>query len=783
MSSNKILVLDTILRNPKLKRKLEDAYNAPIGSTKRQIMKDTVRSIKSISDRKFNNVQDGQGGPATSNNGLDQRYSSYSDMLSNPYNQSTSVNVPKAAPANAFASSLSNNSLPSANNQFLQLDKNGHVVEEKKETPAFGTTNPTALTVGYNQNGLSQSTDADTGLNTPTGLKGLTSSSKPSTEGYVDENGRLITDPVLLMFAKEKAAKEDAAKRAANAKNVAGQVNGKTNGTIVKDENGKMYAKSADGKTTTYIANQAQLADYVFKKGYQDLSGATSGKVSAKDVTNTPVGQNGGTVYGPTNISSSSTTTTTTGQASPELYGDTLAINGGPLATYMNAMNSEKNRRLYFPNQSEDFYKNGSGNLSAMLGDLKNSLKEEFNIDKLEDQYNQSLMSQQNIVPDLTDYVKRRDTAIKDLDGLISKAEKENAYSSDAVHMGAQNDYIKNLYTLRDRQTLKYSDMINRAQQVADKNLTNITNKLNKANTDFRDQLATMTAVTTDQYNNMKALISEQWTQANDLDANRVAKKELAAKELALDEATVNRALGIDATGTTSGGLLTLAEAKSFRDLNLDNEENLKPGRDITTILGDYDSMLNAKDGSPISGQYPVQVIKAGITNGLNAKVKDANGDMVTDDVKSLQNLNEYLQQFENNKQKLDSISPAPGTKNSNIGIFREQTADVILDGAQRIVDKYAPNNTEALKSATTSLKNVNVTDQASLAAWKKANSSIPSAILNGLAQAKADLKTDFNDYFGLNKTGGLLGMGGADSFDKVIADRIMYGLKASVNR
>jgi len=767
MSSNKILVLDTILRNPKLKRQLEEAYGAPIGSTKRQSMKDTVSSIKKIGDRKFNNnVQDGQGGPGPSSTGLDQRYSSYTDLLSNPYNQTTSVNVPKAAPSNALSkkpqsqfSSDVNAVKTGAQSQFTE-DASGLI---NSGSGAFeGAYNAGKLLIGGAEAAVE-------GAAKHVGNYFFGDKDKDITMAKDTWGGRMISD--VNNFYPTNLPKTNTA----SAVNVANQVKAKTNGTIVT-ENGKAVAVSADGKTKTIIKDPTELAAYVFKKGYADTR--TSTGTTAKTNKNTPVPPGGNVTQGPA-MPDGSMVANKNPQA--ELNGEQLAIDAGPLATYMNAMSSEKNRRQYFPGQTESFYKNGSGNLSAMLGDIKSNLKTEYQIDRLEDQYNQTLLSQQNIVPDLTDYVKHRDTAIKDLDGLIDKAESQSARSTDAVHMAAHDDYIKNLYTLRNRQTVKYTTMINRAQQVADKNLTRITNEINQANADMRDRLATETAITTEQYNNMKALIAEKWTMADQLDANRVAKKELAAKELALDDAIVARSLGLTTDGT-GDNLLTIAQAESYQNRNLDKDNNFLPGMNISNIIAEYATMKNDKDGSPVDPQYPIQSIRKGISTGLNAQIKDANGDIVTDDSTSLKNLQEYLQQFNANKAKFDGLSPTTGT-DQNQGIFREQIASVIVAGAQKLIDKYTPSNIEALKTATVALKNVNVNDENSLAAWKRANSSVPSAILDGLAQAKADNKASFNDYFGLNKTGGFIGVGGSDSFDKVIADRIMYGIKALTSR
>lgn len=790
MSSKNVLVLETILRNPKLKRKFEEAYNAPIGSTKRQSMMDTVFSIKKIGDRKFNNRQDGQGGPSGVSSNLEDRYSGYATLATSPYNQSTSVSIPKAAPANAL----------SAPKTQFQNDVSGAtnaVGEAVSGLPSLYSKGSKVFDTMYNTAKLGAGALLAADEYIPRAINNYFT--KPAgyntTLAKDTMGGRMISD-VNNFYPVDGEATPS---KNSAAKNVASQVLGVTNGTIVKDPSGKLYAKDPSGNLT-YIKDQKTLVDYVKNKKFSDISGTDAGKIPPVNVEAWNAAVKGSGTSSPMTMknvaagamagvapykggasdtgSSMSSGSESSGPAAPELYGDTMAINSGPLATYMKAMSSEANRRSYFPGQSEDFYKNGSGNLHAMIGDLKNSLKVEYGIDDLEAKYNDALLSQQNIVPDLKDYITRRDTAIKDLDGLIAKAEHENAYSttSDPAFRGAQNDYVKNLYTLRSRQSTRYMSMLDRAQQVADKNLTRITNDLNTKIADFNDRLATETAITTDQYNNMKDLITESWTQANNLDANRVAKKELAAKEAALDLSALNGASG-SGTGAGDGtGLLGIPEYKSYRDINLDTNENLKPGRDASTILAEYNTVKD-KDGNTISAQYPVQTIKTGFQNGLSVKTKDANGDMIPDDQKSMENLKDYINQFNATKAKLKELSPAPG---SGEGVFAEQIGDVLLGGAQKLIDKYVPGNIETIKSATKSLKNISKDNAGEIAKWRKANSNIPSAVLDGLEQAWMNFRgNDFDDYFGLKNTGSWISP--SDTFDQKITDIINYGVKTLI--
>lgn len=776
---SKVLILDTILRNPKLKKQFEEAYNAPVGSTKRKAMTSVLSSIKKIGDRTINKPQDGQGGGPASD-----PFSSYGAFSTNAFNQTPNIGVMKPAPTNS-------------------------ITGNKTTTPA------TLGTPDANRSDFVKTVDAanDVARDIGTGAVDMMSSAKNFIQPAIDAPLNVSSSIVAMgeavpswvntyftggkykelkdtyggqqIIARMNAAKDKQAefnKIAAENKNTgligpqnkpAGTPAGPA-GEIVTGQDGKVYAMDSTGKQTL-LTTPAQIGEYRFKKGYTDSRKTKTvavnqpmgtGQTGTGNTSSTPQGYSGGT-----------------GAANPEIQGDTLILESGPLATFNAQMSSEANRRKFFPGQTEDFYKNGSGNLQAMLADMKAHLKTESGLDALDKQYNEALLTQQNIVPDLIDYVKRRETAIKDLDGLIAKAEADYGKSTNIAQAKAQKDYITNLYTMKERQSVKYTDMINRAQQVADKDLTRLTTKINDVTTKLNSDIADMTNITTEQYNNMKALVTEAWTYADQLPAKQLAKKQLIAAEAALDAQNQAGALGATGTGT---GLLNISEAKSYRDTILDNEEKLKPGMDLTTALGDYTTMVNNNtDKSAISAMYPVNAIRSGYKNGLNAQIKGANGDLSSDDATSLQNLGKYLQDFENNKAKLDAISPTDAngqlTGEFGNGTFRDQVADTLISGAQRLIQGYIPGNEATLKAATLDLKNVSTDAEAG--AWKKKYSSLPQPILLGLLQSRLDLKTDFNQYYGLNKTGGFAGLGGSDSFNNGIYDKISYGLKALINR
>jgi len=92
---SKIIFMNTVLKNPVLGKKLMEAWDAPIGSTKRDQARSMLSSIKKATYNKYSRGEDGQGGVGDTSTEQDP-YRDLMNATNTPINNSLKVWSPSA---------------------------------------------------------------------------------------------------------------------------------------------------------------------------------------------------------------------------------------------------------------------------------------------------------------------------------------------------------------------------------------------------------------------------------------------------------------------------------------------------------------------------------------------------------------------------------------------------------------------------------------------------------------------------------------------------------------
>ena len=428
--------------------------------------------------------------------------------------------------------------------------------------------------------------------------------------------------------------------------------------------------------------------------------------------------------------------------------------------------------------------------LNGQKGSLVDMLNQKLGLDALTYQAKNMLDQGQNLQGNLTDYIVGRDKFVKDIDKMIDDVQNKQLYSAwNDPNIVAQNkDYLNFLYTLKGRQNANYDDIVKRASDKWTKDYTSLTNEITAVTSQYNAELPLLQT----DADALKTKISDLYNQLTGMDTDSSALIEWQTGINKDQQATIGQMLDnakkmgigvtIDENGnpyydpTKVGG--GLAEGDYEKQVS---EIINSPAYGFTTIkdkdtsapiyllpIGTNQNFVALVEQLKASQKDPA-AITAAIKAGVDGRLKES-----TDPAVNLGNLYKLKNIFIDAKRNgVDNVfTGVPNAINSM------ELAKFIYKNTESVVSSYVKNKATEVVAALEKLITINPADGVALKKWKKDNSGLDSNFLDtailkyqqqsNLSGGAASIDS-LKGIFGLEKTGQWgLGWGGSTDPDAV---------------
>jgi hypothetical protein len=273
----------------------------------------------------------------------------------------------------------------------------------------------------------------------------------------------------------------------------------------------------------------------------------------------------------------------------------------------------EELRQMY-PGVPDDELPLAAG-VSGQINALKKRLNEENQLDLLANERKNLITSGGTLFPDLTSYIKGRDTYIKDVDKMIEDVKDNMATGlSDPASIAANHSYLNYLSILKGRQNNRYIDLLNSAVTSHDNRMKTITESYNDALSNYNDALSSGKKITVDRYKQVYDDLSKLYTLVQSgpklaLDAELKKQQILKAQ---LDNVKSTKEISGE---TTENDIMK--EAKTYQDKILETSGDGK-GKFLTNV--DLYSQAAAALASGKSPNSFIYIIQEGLANSVSSQ-------------------------------------------------------------------------------------------------------------------------------------------------------------------
>lgn len=633
----KTLALKSIMNNPKLSRILEDGFNSPIGSTKRDQCRSIVSIIKKIGSP---SGSDGQGGFSFDRSQKNTSNDPYKWLLKksndgqggtnplvsgfNPLAPGTSYAVSpdilKRAPV-ATGVNFGYDSSPKTGFQSDVSAMKNYVgssptaFQETLEKNVYPVTN-NLFDTGYNVAKLAGAGALAVGQYVPQGI--LDYFTKPSGEGIKLKDtfgGKIISDVNNFYPAGTTVKKTNITPAAppGNAQSVLSPAVDPAGNPISSDAKPGSIVQN-DGKTYTYINNDGTIHYGTIGDNYADktVSSSTSETPAATPGT-TETGSTDGTTLG-ANPLVGTPLEGVWATLSDDVKNSLLnTLSKGQFSTI--TMADRAKLRAIFPGVPEDQLPFGAG-LQGQIDSLQKRLWEEHGLDQLANEKMNLINSGATLSTDLTDYMKGRDTYIKDVNQMIKGVKDNMKTGNDSPAAQRMNkDYLDYLTILKGRQNNRYIDLLNTSVSRHDAKVANITNQYNTMLADYNADLSRDAQITVDKFAEMKTNLEEMWSAVQGAPE---AARNAEMQRLQIDKAKVDNltsALKLSGDGTQAAKDNKLMEdIKVLQPYILSDETVNNPNPGFRENINLAEQALTAYNAAK-NPEATLDILRRGIAN------------------------------------------------------------------------------------------------------------------------------------------------------------------------
>jgi len=201
-----------------------------------------------------------------------------------------------------------------------------------------------------------------------------------------------------------------------------------------------------------------------------------------------------------------------------ELVGERLTSGLGPQSSAIDIMNDPvamAELQKLFPGVPKELLPKGA-TLAGQLNDLAELKKKEFGLDEMNARMKNLVTEGVSLQADLTDFVRGKDEYITHIDKLLNDAQTNILGRADAADprvRGEYTAYVNYLTTLKGRQTKRYTDVLNDSIDQHNKDLQQLETVYQDTLTRYNDEIAKETSITQEVYTQMYNSLTELYTQ------------------------------------------------------------------------------------------------------------------------------------------------------------------------------------------------------------------------------------------------------------------------------
>lgn len=259
-----------------------------------------------------------------------------------------------------------------------------------------------------------------------------------------------------------------------------------------------------------------------------------------------------------------------------------------------------------FPNVPEGDIPFGTG-LNRQVADLKNVLKKEYQVNEMLNRANKLQRRGATLQTDLSDYIRGRDEYLNEVNSMIDKAD-DAKFTMDMANPEVANKmekYSNYLYILKGRQDKRYIEFLNGGIEQHNADVAAINTQYQTNMAAFQEEFKTQGAIMQEDYNRYSNMLKDMYTNldgAIDKDLDRTYKQE---QIYSLAGKTVNDLL--EAVNKGSDIFPDLADAKKI----------VYDGTEANNILENFTEMYNKfSDANKNEGSI-TEVLSRGVASKL----------------------------------------------------------------------------------------------------------------------------------------------------------------------
>lgn len=222
---------------------------------------------------------------------------------------------------------------------------------------------------------------------------------------------------------------------------------------------------------------------------------------------------------------------------------DAISKNTGS-ELFASSVLGNKDYATLFPG-AEDFFGKSLADAKKETSDL---LKKEYGVDELKNEVLNITKRNSTLKTDATNYIKGKDEYVKALDAKLNEA-NDRFLSGDVSDPALQKSYenYKNYLTvLKGRQEQSYQDYLQQTIDMASSELQTLSNSYTSAVNAFNEAITSENASTEEQYNNIKTALTGMYTSLEAAENTNMTK---AMNYLTLAQSNLNMLKLLDGSG------------------------------------------------------------------------------------------------------------------------------------------------------------------------------------------------------------------------------------------
>lgn len=485
----KAFAINTIMNNPKLSKIMMDAWDAPVGSTKKKKAKSIMQSLHKT-HRNRGDMMDGMGGPAPMMNpfasfvgGAAPQTGSLLGTSSPQFNLGTGTSTLRSPslipPSDNYGLSLAGGTTAPTNNVFLQSIDDLIAKTKPSMTPLEATAATTTPSYKYNP---------------------VTGKVEPIIAGTAGVSGAPIKPSDIFKTAEKSKIPKESPKKP---------------GDIKMYEDGTYSYMNKDG--TIHIGMQGEpYVDRTIPKAKtpQELGIGFETEDTSRQIRLSPRNKTAATGTGTVvdTQAPGETVVPTTSSILKEAY----ETGAGSTAFALGILNDRKKLALFTGMPESELariFPVSGGLLNSQLSALFETAKKENNLDAMYQQLTDAANRNLSISGNITSYIRGKDEYLKDLDDLKKKASAigENTDLSNPAIAQQYNNYMDYLTILEGRQSQRYVDMLNMAILDDNNRYQRLTNQYNILASKAQQDYTNAANITTELYTSTKEMLKEMY--------------------------------------------------------------------------------------------------------------------------------------------------------------------------------------------------------------------------------------------------------------------------------